>query len=491
MRRGLAWKLLLVVTGLVLLAVLGGLLAEDYTIARAEDALTPFLKTKALDVTLQTATDVSFLPTPQLNFNNIELHEQDENRSAPAVVLDRMTVDVAWLPLLWGEVKIQSLRLEQPTVRLLQRADGSFGLTLQQVEAGLGAGPFAVEVRGGSIRILDKAGAQLVAAKQCDFTSSAMRVAETDDRLPARLDFNGLLKCAELRRETSVLEQLQADITAREGIYDIALQAQGVRNAVQDQSAKLPASPVSASSGQGRLTADFSGAQPQFEFQYQATDFAVGPFLKGRWSDLQVQGQIDLDLEIQFTGQDVQQLKRSTNGRLSVRGQNLSLEGIDLDRWLADIERSQGFGVVDIGAVIFGGPFGLVLTQAYDVASLATKTPGQSRVQQLVSDWTIEAGIAQARDVAFATEQHRLAVFGNTNLAEERYESLKVALITPEGCPILQQTIDGPISQPQIEPINALKRVTAPVVKLLKDAKETLTQEECEAIYTGAVVKRK
>lgn len=489
MNRGLVRKLLLVVTGLVLIAVLMSLLAEDYVIARAEHGLTRYLKTKALDVTLKTATDVSFFPTPQLNFNSIELHEQGKNDSAPAAVLGRMTVAVAWLPMLWGEVKIQSVRLEQPTVRVLQRANGIFGLTLQPVEAGGGADPFAVEVRGGSIRILDKAGAQLAAAEQCDFTSPAMRVAGTDDRFPARLDFTGLLTCAELRRETNIFEQVRADISAHTGIYDIALQVQGVRSAAQDKSADRPDVPARASSGQGRLTADFTGTQPQFQFQYQATDFGIGPFLNGRWSDLKVQGQIDLDLEIQFTGQDVQQLKRSTNGRLSIRGQDLSLEGIDLDHWLAEIERSQGFGVVDIGAVIFGGPFGLVLSQAYDVAALATKTPGQSRVLQLVSDWTIEAGIAQARDVAFATEEHRLAVFGNINFAEERYESFKVALITPEGCPILQQKIEGPIKQPQIESINVLKRVAAPVVKLLKDVKETLTQEDCEPIYKGAVVK--
>lgn len=486
--RGLARVLVLSVIGLLSLLLVGAWLAQGRLAGYAEDALTSLLKSKALSLSSHGATEVNLFTASQFSFTQLELRESGDDSAAPVATIDRVRVGIALLPLLWGEARVKTLHVAGPTMLVRQRPDGSFGLTLQRLAVGEAVGPFAVTIQNGAVRILDQAGGQLLRAQHCDFTSPALSIAGNDQRLPARLSFEGTLSCAELHQATLLIGDLTAAVVAQDGLYDSAIKARTLGNSLPDTAAPTAADPASTGSGGGRLKADFSRAQPQYHLQYRTTGFDVGPFLKGRGSEVLVQGQIDLDLELQITGNKVGQLKRTANGTLSIRGQELILKGIDLDRWLADIEQSQGFGVLDIGAVIFGGPFGLVLTQAYDFASLANKVPGQSGVQQLVSDWIIEDGVARARDVAFATEQHRLAVLGNINLAEERYEGLTVALITPQGCSILKQQIEGPIKQPTIESINVLQRVAAPVVKLLKDVKETLTQDDCEVIYDGALV---
>ena len=54
--------------------------------------------------------------------------------------------------------------------------------------------------------------------------------------------------------------------------------------------------------------------------------------------------------------------------------------------------------------------------QGYNFANIFQQSGGSSEIRMLISDWTVERGIAQAQDVALATNQNRVALQGGAML---------------------------------------------------------------------------
>jgi len=163
------------------------------------------------------------------------------------------------------------------------------------------------------------------------------------------------------------------------------------------------------------------------------------------------------------------------------------MHGIDLDRTLSRLESSQNFNPVDLGAFFFAGPFGPMLTKGYNFASVFQGTGGSSRVRKLVSDWKVERGVAKAKDVAMATNENRIALKGNLDFANERFDDVTVALIDGKGCAKVRQKIRGPFRKPEVEKASVLQTVAGPVLSLFKQAKKLLPEGQCEVFYAGSV----
>ena len=102
-------------------------------------------------------------------------------------------------------------------------------------------------------------------------------------------------------------------------------------------------------------------------------------------------------------------------------------------------------------------------------------------------DWKVERGIAQAKDVAMATKQNRIALKGRINFVDERFDDVTIALIDARGCARVQQKIRGPFRKPVVEKPNVLMFLAGPTLNLLKRAKDLFTGGKGEAFYTGLV----
>jgi len=170
-----------------------------------------------------------------------------------------------------------------------------------------------------------------------------------------------------------------------------------------------------------------------------------------------------------------------------LRGQNLMLYGNDLDREFARFESSQNFNLVDVGAFFFAGPLGLAITKGYSFANIFRGSGGQSVIEKLFCDWKVERGIAQARDVALATRENRIALQGGIDFAGERFDNVTIALIDARGCARVKQRITGPFRKPVVEKPNVLMSVAGPVINLLKRARDLFPGGECAVFYNGSV----
>jgi hypothetical protein len=196
---------------------------------------------------------------------------------------------------------------------------------------------------------------------------------------------------------------------------------------------------------------------------------------------------MDFSANLSMRGKTAKEIKQTVGGEVSLHGENLTLYGNDLDQEFARFESSQKFNLVDAGAVILAGPLGLAVTKGYNFVSTFQGSGGSSSIGKLFSDWKVERGIAQARDVALATKQNRIALKGRLNFVNERFEDVTIALIDARGCARVQQKVHGPFGKPVVEKPNVLISLAGPVLNLLRQARDLLTSEKCEAFYTGSV----
>jgi hypothetical protein len=137
--------------------------------------------------------------------------------------------------------------------------------------------------------------------------------------------------------------------------------------------------------------------------------------------------------------------------------------------------------------MLLAGPAGLLVTKGYDFASVAQGAQGDSQIRTLVSDWSVERGLARAKDVALATPANRVAIKGGIDLVADRFQDMTVALIDAKGCARVQQQIEGTLKKPVVEKPSPIEAIAAPAVRLLKKGAELVGADSCDVFYAGAV----
>lgn len=196
---------------------------------------------------------------------------------------------------------------------------------------------------------------------------------------------------------------------------------------------------------------------------------------------------MDFAADLTLRGNSAADLRRSLDGQVSLRGENLVFHGSDIDREIARIKSSQRFSLVDAGAFMFAGPFGLAITKGYDFANVLQGSGGSSDIRLLVSDWKFQNGVAQARDVAMATDANRIAIRGRIDFVRGHFDDVTVALLDNTGCAIMQQKIEGSFQKPAVAQASMLQAIAGPAIGLLKKGKALFIDEKCEVFYSGSV----
>jgi uncharacterized protein involved in outer membrane biogenesis len=285
-----------------------------------------------------------------------------------------------------------------------------------------------------------------------------------------RISFSGTAGIGELRTEDLVASDLKSAIAGKNGVIDL--------------------DPVTmrlfGGHGSGSLRADLSGSVPQYNVRYSLSKFRIEEFLKTLSPKKTAEGSMDFTSNLSSRGKTANEMKRTANGEVSLRGENLTLDGVDLDRRVSRFEASQSFNLVDVGAFFIAGPFAPLITKGYNFAGLFKGSGGSSRIRGLVSDWKVERGIARAKDVAMATNENRIALTGSLDFVNERFDDVTVAVVDGKGCAKVRQKIRGPFREPEVEKVRFLKTVAGPVLKLFKQA-EKLFGGRCEVFYAGSL----
>ena len=464
--------ILFAVSGLVGLLVLLALALLFFVDANAYKPRLEAAASNALGMEVKVGGRLGFGFFPGLLITLEDAHIR--NRGLDLVSASEVRLDIDLLPLLHEEVRISEIALQQPRITIERDRDGMFNFEKPEAaKAALPALSLAkLSLAGATLQYTDQQSGQGVEAGDCSLVVYRLRLAGGNrPDLMKNLSFTAELACGEIRKNDFTLYELKLTAVAKQGVFDLK--------------------PVTlrffGGYGSGNIQADFSGAAPAYHVDYALEQFRLEELSKVVSPQNIAEGWMDFSADLALQGETINELKQTAAGQVSLRGENLKLEGTDLDKKFDRYESSQNFNLTDVGAFFLGGPAGVAVTKGYNFASIFKGAGGRSDIRQLVSEWKVEHGVAQAQDVALATPKNRLVLTGGLDFINERFENMTMALIDAKGCALVRQNIHGTFQKPVVEKPGIFKTLTGPALKLLQKGRELLPGGECEVFYAGTV----
>jgi uncharacterized protein involved in outer membrane biogenesis len=451
----------IVLVGVVVLLA-HGVNAKRQVQTLASDAL-------GMEVNVGGRLKVGFFPSFHITMENVQIR----NRGSEVASAAQASLGIELFPLLHSEVRMDSVELKHVRMTIERQRDGKFNFETQ-------AGPkwtvaFAdtmkVSVSDATLLYTDQQSGKGFGADSCDLDVSHLRRSVQQSATPlSSLSFTAALACGTMRTGDLVMSNVKSSIDGKAGVFDLDPVTMHVFGGL----------------GSGNIRTDFSGSVPEYHVHYSLSKFRLAESFRTLSPRNVGDGPMDFSANLSMNGVTKDEMVRSTAGEVSLRGHDLTLQIGDIDRELARYESSQSFNLVDVGALFFAGPLGLAVTKGFNFASIFQSSGGSSQIRTLVSEWRVERGVAQAKDVAMATKENRIALKGGLDFVNGLFKDVTVALIDAQGCAKAQQKIRGPFDRPELEKPNVLTSAAGPVLSLLRKAKN-LFGGKCDVFYAGSV----
>lgn len=440
------------------------------------NALRPHLEAAAASATgmqVQVEGDIhiAILPSVSLTLDRVQV----QNRGIPLAKVEQARIGIELTSLLKNQPRVHSVAFTRAMLTIERDRQGLLNFEKTQKPRGVARTLSLTNliVSEGEFVYVDKQSEQKVEAQNCRVQASRVRLSgKSGVDLMKNIDLNMSVECTSVVREKITIADLNFTVQGAKGLYHlrpVSMQLFGGR-------------------GLAEVKADFSTEQPHWLAHYRLNRFRVEKLLEIIQPKYTVQGIVDFSAQLSAHGNGWNSVQTTASGEAVLRGENLSLIGRDLDKELKRYDSTRNFNLVDASALFFAGPIGIAITKGYDFSKLFRGKGGTTSIQEVISHWRVEHGVAEAQDVAIATRENYLALQGGLDFVNKRFEHLTVALIDTRGCTRIRQKIRGPFRKPVVEKPNVIQAVTAPVRKLLYKAKEAFTGPHCELFYQGVLV---
>jgi AsmA protein len=414
---------------------------------------------------------IGFLPGLHVALTDVHLRK----RGAEVASAGEVDLGIEFIPLLRKELRADHIELKRLVIAIERDYDGK--LNVDAVSEANGTLPTLavdkVSVSDASLTYADKQSGKGFEAAGCNLNVSRLRLSpgERADLLK-NLSLAAKLACAQFRTKDFTASDLRLSVDGQDGILSF--------DAITMQ--------LFDGRGSGNVRADFTGSVPMYHVRYHLAQFRLEEFFKNLSQKSIGEGSMDFSATLSLRGRTMTTaaLMPTVGGVASLRGDNLRLAIGNLDEKLSRYDSSQSFNLVDVAAFFFAGPLGLAITRGYDFARVFQGAEGTTTIRTLVSEWQVEHGVAQARDVAMATTENRIALKGNLDFVSGRYDEVTVADIDAKGCAKVLQKVHGPFMNPVVEKPNVLGTFTGPTRKLFRQVK-SLFGGKCDVFYSGSV----
>jgi hypothetical protein len=422
-----------------------------------------------MEVNVGGRLDIGFFPGLHITMENVRIR----NRGSEIASAAQASLGIELFPLLHKEVRMDSVGLKHVRISIERQRDGRFNFETR-TELKLTFPPTGVarvSLSDATLLYTDQQSGKALDADSCDLDVRHLQLSKEKSAAPLKsLSFTAVLACGEIPTQDLVLSEVKFSIDGKEGVFNLSPLTMR----------------VFGGQGSGNIRADFSGSVPEYHVHYSLSKFHLAEFFKTLSPRYVGDGQMDFTTNLSMKGKTTDEMVRSAGGEASLHAHGLTLEIGDIDKELSRYEFSQSFNLVDVCAFFFAGPLGLAVTKGYNFASIFQSAGGSSQIRTLVSKWDIEHGVAQAKDVAMATKENRIALKGGLDFVNAGFKDVTVALIDAQGCPRVQQKIRGSFSKPEVEKPSILTSLAGPARKLLRQTK-SLFGGHCDVFYAGSV----
>ena len=479
-------KLLLILGGIIALVVIAAIAAVMLVDV---NSYKPKIEAAALEATglelkINGKIGISLFP---IGVSADDIHIS--NKEGQIVGLQRLTIGVEILPLLKKDIKVTRCDLIKPVINIVKNSDGKFNFEETEkipapkkdqdgkgaAAAGAAFSVGALNLSDGSLVYLDKKSGDRSELKGFNLSIKNFAAGAPGDDMVKHMSFTGSFDCKEVLQKKLRIDNIKAAIKANNGVFEvnpISMEAFGGK-------------------GEGDSRIDMAAATWGYKKDFKLSKFSFEKLTESFGQKKSIGGEGNMVLAVTAHGREMNQIMGSLNGSFSIKGDNLILYTMDLDKKLMALESPGKFTLNSLSSLDLSTVVGL---DSLLGAGAAANTKGeQGVIKKMVSDWTIRNGVADATDVAIATQKHRIAVKGKLNLVSERYENLVLAVIDEKGCSKFKQTLNGPFKKPKIDTKEALQSAVTAVSGLfgLKvpqlQNKPTQQEAKCDNFYSGSV----
>lgn len=412
---------------------------------------------------------IGFLPGLHVSLTDVHVH----SHGAEVATAGEVDLAVELMPLLRNEIRTDQIGLKRLTITIERDRNGKLDADAfyktTRVPPTLAVE--RVSVSEATLAYADEQSRKGFTVAGCNLDVSGMRLSPgASSDLLQNLSLTAKLTCRQIRAKDFTASDLRLSLDAQNGVFQfdpVTVQLFGGQ-------------------GSGTVRVHFSDFVPIYQVRCRLTQFRLEEFLKSSAPKSLGEGSMDFSATLTLRGNTAAALISTVDGQASLHGDDLRLAIGDLDETLSRYESSQSFNPVDVGAFFFAGPLGLAITKGYNFARIFQGTPGTTSIRTLVSDWQVEHGLAQARDVAMATSHNRIALRGGLDFVSGQYDQVTVAVIDAKGCAAVQQKVHGSFMNPVAEKPNVIGALTGPTRTLLRQARR-LFGGKCAVFYSGSV----
>ena len=416
-------------------------------------------------------------PSASIALSDVRLR----NRGTDLATAETLRVGVKLRPLLDRRIVITELALEKPVIRIEKGIDGKFNYETPPRPAKPAAkegeapsAPMVVStgsVSAGKIVYVDRKAEGETSLDTIDLSVRDLSIPTVPGvKLSKGISFSGDLSVKEMKTKDLAVSDVRAKVTAGAGVYEI-----------RPFTMKL-----FGGAGEGGIRVDLSGEKMALKVNYTLAKFRAEAALAQK---KYLSGPMTVTPDLSLRGKGADEMTRTLSGSVSLRGDGLTLHGMEIDEILSKAEEAQKLNLADVGAFVLAGPLGSAAVKGYRYGGLyrSATREGETRITRLVSDWTVRDGVADARDVAFSTGKNRIALKGKLDLVNKRFVDVTVAVLDEKGCAKIRQKISGPFGDPRMDKTSVLQSFAEPILGLFEQARKLMGQSSCEPFYTGTV----
>jgi AsmA family/AsmA-like C-terminal region len=464
-------KYLLIAGGVAVLVVIAAIAAFvmfDIKAFRATMESAAFNAT-GLEVRLKGKMALSFFP---FGVTARDIHVA--GKGGEFISIDSLRLGAELMPLLKKQLKVTSCELVKPVITIVKDVNGNYNFEKTEKKSAEGVTGAVFRLNGlklsdGVLIYLDRKTGEKTEVREFNL---AVRDISTAGNTLRSASFTGSFECKEIRKRNLEIDNVKSDVNVAKGIIRLSPLSMDIFGA----------------KGKGDATADVSGDDALYKINVRVPMMDFTKFEEFLGTKKVIGGTGKLDASLTMREQRGRNPMSGMDGTLALRGDNLVIYSMDLDKVLTSYETSKAFNLVDLVAYLVAGPLSTVALKGYRYGDLYNQTrEGQGTITQFVSHWRIRNGVADATDCALATRHNRVALKGRLDLVGKRFDNVVVALLDDKGCVKFKQSLSGPFSHPHVSATSRVETYAGPIVNLYRKTKHLIQGGRCEVFYNGAV----
>lgn len=475
-KRGRALLVVLGLTGLVVLAVLVYAARFDLNSWKSEIEAAASKGTR-MHVTIQgTLERKRWFP-----LTVVVRGLQFQNRDEPVVTLDNVECSsLELIPLMRRRLRMGTCTVDGFAIAIVKGADGHFNFQRTTPRPppvpGAGTAPPALLVS----RLIARGGAYTFAVRgepaRAEITGISgdlhnFAIGKPPEGIRRAFSFDGELAWDTLKRDVLTLTDMKSKVSAAGGHFllkDLSLDAFGGK-------------------ATGTFAADTTERTPSFELSLAIPRCRVDEVLEGLRADPLIGGEAALKLDVRAAGRNKDELTQTLSGEVSLSGRGLKTHDLDVDKLIKKFDKTRGFNLLDFAAFFVAGPLGPLATKGYAFGRVYQQLgTGEGTLDRLLTTWSIDGGLAEARDCALATKKNRVAFVGKIELVEGVYQDAAIVVLNERGCSRYTEKLSGPVGGRQPMGKRTMKALAGPFVGLFQKI-HLAFDENCEVVYNGSV----